>query len=79
MDEMQTFFSLESGKIYDVTVEDGNNLNKWEIPVSGYPKSSCKKCFGRGYTGRHAELRYFQICPCLHKKIEYSKLKKDQK
>jgi hypothetical protein len=77
MEDRQIFYSLITGKVYDLPVEEGKKLNKYEIPVSHPPKTNCKKCHGRGHVGHNITVGYYVMCQCLHKHVEFSKIKKD--
>jgi hypothetical protein len=79
MGERQIYYSLVSGRIYEIPLNEPQPDNKYEIPVTGYPKSSCNKCMGRGFVGRHKDLKYYEICPCLRKKIDFDKIKTNER
>ena len=35
------------------------------IPIIGNPQKSCKRCYGRGHTGRDSTTRLFILCSCI--------------
>ena len=75
MVEKKTFFSVISGKVYVVDADEVKNLDAYQIPVLGVPKAACKKCYGRGYIGRDSKLKYYLMCPCLRKKVDFDNIK----
>jgi len=50
---LKKYFSTISGEIYTVEEDEEKNLDLYQIPlIKSFPRS-CKKCFGRGYVGKH--------------------------
>lgn len=69
------YFSLFSGQIYGVTDEDAKFLDAYQIPLKGKPASSCKKCYGRLYTGYNIITKHYEICrKCGMKCIDMEKM-----
>ena len=74
------FFSLVSGEIYSVSDDEISNQGNDRIPLLKKPDSSCKKCYGRLYIGKHAQQTpngvvhdYYIPCPrCLQKCLDRS-------
>jgi hypothetical protein len=44
-----------------------NKLGAWDLSAA---KKNCKKCFGRGYTGRYVHTGEVLVCPCVPMKIQ---------
>jgi hypothetical protein len=69
------YFSLFSGEIYAVSAEDEVFLDAHQIPLKCKPKSSCKKCYGRLYTGYNPISKHYEICrKCGVKCIDMDKM-----
>jgi hypothetical protein len=68
-------FSVFSGTYYNLPEADIPLLEPGHIPLSKQPKTSCKKCFGRGYTGRDSNNLSHHICSCVQKVINFDILK----
>jgi hypothetical protein len=49
--------------------EDFDQLQDYEVLCKSKPNKSCKKCYGRGYTGRDPIRREYMPCPKCFKKI----------
>ena len=71
--EMQKYFSVLSGQVYDI--EKNTPVDRFQIPVHAGPKSACKKCYGRGYVGIESNLKYYVICSCLRKHVDFDRLR----
>ena len=69
-DNKKLYYSLLSGDIYEIGVEEIDNLDDFQIPLTAPPKSSCKKCYGRGYIGYDAMKKYYPMCRCIVKNID---------
>lgn len=75
-DNMQKMFSLISGELYTIPSDELNTVDDYQVPIKDFPKSSCKKCYGRLYTGLSKKHNLFIICKsCSSKLIEFEKLK----
>ena len=69
------YFSLLSGEIYEIEEDEVKNLDKYQIPLLSRPRHSCRKCYGRLYTGYNATLKVFQICqPCVDRHVDFKSL-----
>ena len=67
---MKHIFNVYSGQAFNLQDEELVNLQEGEIPLERSPKSSCKKCYGRCYTGKDKERNIFQPCPqCVERNI----------
>ena len=44
-----------------------NKLGAWDLSAA---KKNCKKCFGRGYTGRYVHTGEVLVCQCVPMKIQ---------
>jgi hypothetical protein len=67
---MQYIYNVYSGECYSILEYELKNVQEGEIPIRQKPKTSCKKCYGRGYIGRDSTKHIFQPCPnCIEKQI----------
>jgi hypothetical protein len=67
---MQTIFNVYSGDCYDILSTELENLLEGEIPLRQTPKLSCRKCYGRGYTGKDNIKHIYQPCPrCIENQL----------
>lgn len=73
-DDRISFFNLMSGKLYDITMDEYKYTDDYQVPLTALPSGSCKKCYGRGYTGRDINKKCFIMCSCMGKLIDRSKL-----
>ena len=64
------FYSLLSGEIYEVGRDEIKNLDQFQVPLKGSPKTSCKKCYGRGFVGFDVHRKYYRMCKCLNSQID---------
>lgn len=55
--EIETFDEKEE---LDKAIKEGN----WE-QINGIPKKSCRRCHGRGFTGRDINTGTLEICRCV--------------
>lgn len=62
------YFSVISGELYEIPEDMKNVLDSYQLQLSGYPKSNCKKCYGRFYTGYDPKLKVYIICNSCAKK-----------
>jgi len=66
----QPIYNVYSGECYEILPEEISTLLEGEIPLKQMPKNNCKKCYGRGYTGKDNNKHIFQPCPnCVEKQI----------
>lgn len=68
---MNYYISLLSGLKYSLPENMCENLDKYQIKLTAFPKDKCKKCYGRGYIGFDNNLQVFAICECT-KKLTHS-------
>ncbi len=67
---MITIFNVYSGSVFELQEEELKNLQEGEMPLEKAPKRNCKKCYGRGYTGKDKLKFIYQPCPqCIEKNI----------
>jgi hypothetical protein len=74
-------FSLTTGSIYTIQKDELDKLDDLQIPLLSIPSSSCKKCYGRLYTGYNTVTKNYVLCKgCLRKyaDMEYIKNKAKQ-
>lgn len=75
MNKTVLFFSAFSGTFYHLPESDINLLGLGQLPLKKRPKHNCKKCFGRGYTGRDTNTLFYVTCSCLQKELNLDILK----
>jgi hypothetical protein len=51
---------------------DSERVYTGETKVSNPPKESCRKCFGRGFTGYDIKAEKFQLCACVNKTANFT-------
>jgi hypothetical protein len=69
------YFSIFGGHLYYVQSDEEKILDPFQIPLLRSPNSSCKKCYGRFYTGYDTIKRHFLICnKCGTKCIDAQKM-----
>lgn len=74
----QLMFSLLTGDMYEIEKDEYNNMDKYQLPLTNKPSPSCKKCYGRMYTGKHLSLNIYIPCSrCMNKCIDHDLLKTD--
>lgn len=62
-------YSIFSGTFYEIPEKDIKILDIGQVPLSKLPPSNCKKCFGRGYTGRDKDNFAYYACSCVKKLV----------
>jgi hypothetical protein len=62
-------YSIITGQIYPIQEADLKVLFNYQIPITQLPRSSCKKCYGRGYAFREERTGFYQMCSCIGTKI----------
>jgi len=62
------FFSLITGEIVNITKEEIDLLENYQLPMEGKPRDNCK-CFGRGYISIDAESKIYNPCKCVLNKV----------
>ena len=76
--DKKLFLSLVTGQLYTVELDEIKNLDNQQLPLVQYPKASCNKCFGRGYTGRNAKNNELILCrSCMKNCIDIKLLSKE--
>lgn len=64
------FFSVFAGTFFEIPEKHVQHMDCGQIPLKDFPKASCKHCFGRGYTGTDVTSGHFQMCSCVIKQID---------
>ena len=64
-----TCYNVFNGRYYDVLEEDFKLLSEGQIPLKKKPNTNCKKCYGRGYSGKNTQDFSYTPCLCLKKQI----------
>jgi|TARA_R110002050_G_scaffold10373_5_gene35468 hypothetical protein len=59
------YFSVFSGAVYDLKEEYTNYLDCGQLKITDDPKNNCKRCHGRGFTGRNSESGHYDMCRCV--------------
>lgn len=73
--EKSLYFSIFGGYIYEATPEEEKVLDPFQIPLTGKPSDSCKKCNGRFHIGFDVHQKHFIICTkCAKKLIDAKKI-----
>ena len=57
--------SIVTGDTFKIQEDD--KLFDYQFPLKSKPKSSCKRCFGRGYTGTDPKNGLHHLCKCIDK------------
>jgi len=74
----QLMFSLITGDIYEIESDEYKNMDRYQIPLTKRPSSSCKKCHGRMYSGKSLTLGIYVPCSrCMNKCIDHALLNMD--
>ena len=67
---MKHVFNVYSGSVFCLEETELKNLQEGEIPLEKAPKTNCKKCYGRGYTGKDTLKYIYQPCSqCVESNI----------
>lgn len=75
--KIKLFFSMLSGNIYEIEEDETKNLDNFQVPLIKKPHHSCKKCYGRLYTGQNDTKQFYIICrSCGRKCIDFKYAKK---
>lgn len=74
--EKVLYYSLLSGEVYEISTDEVENLDDFQLPLLKRPKESCKQCYGRGYIGYDRLKKYYPMCRCTVKNIDKSKIGK---
>jgi hypothetical protein len=45
-------YNVFTGKFFQILKEDVELLGQGQFPLKKKPNQNCKKCYGRGYTGK---------------------------
>jgi len=59
------YFSVFSGEVYDLQEEYTKVLDCGQLKITDNPKSNCKRCHGRGFTGRDSSTGHYSMCRCV--------------
>lgn len=69
MSEKLYAISIVTGEVFQIEKEDVKLLYNYQIPLKAKPKSNCRQCYGRGYTGRDSKNHLYILCSCVSKCI----------
>lgn len=79
MAELKLFFSLVSGEMYYIEEDEIKNLDNSQVPLLKKPKSNCKKCYGRFYTGFEVNKKYYMPCTkCSKSCVDWANFKSEE-
>jgi hypothetical protein len=71
----QLLFSLITGDIYQIEVDEMKNMDKYQIPLTKRPSTSCKKCYGRFHIGYNTVVKVYRLCPkCIPSCVDFNLL-----
>ena len=74
--DKQIMFSLITGDVYTILSDELKNMDEYQVPLKGYPKTNCSKCYGRFYTSRNLTHNLYIMCPkCSPKCVDVEKVK----
>lgn len=74
--EKQLMFSLITGDVYTILLEELNNMDEYQVPLKQKPNHNCRKCYGRFYTSRSLTHNLYILCPkCSPVCIDLEKVK----
>jgi|LakMenE18May11ns_1017448.scaffolds.fasta_scaffold9532599_2 hypothetical protein len=59
--------SIVTGDTFKIQQDDVPTLFKYQIPLKKLPKSSCNKCFGRGWESIDPQNGLHHLCKCTTK------------
>ena len=59
--------SIVTGETFKIEQEDLPLLYNHQIPLKSKPKSNCKRCYGRGFTGIDDRNKLHILCSCISK------------
>lgn len=59
--------SIVTGETFTIQEDDVNTLFKYQMPLKSLPKSSCKHCYGRGWTSIDGVSGLHNLCKCVDK------------
>ena len=69
-------YNIFTGKYFQILNEDVKLLSQGQFPLKKKPSQSCKKCYGRGYTGKNLTDFTYIPCMCVRKQIDFELFKK---
>jgi hypothetical protein len=70
MNNSKLIFSVFSGSFYRIPEADFLTLKDGQIPLTKSINNNCKKCYGRGHSGRDKNTLIYSICNCLRKNVD---------
>ena len=77
MSDKKWFFSVSSGELYEIPVDEAKFLDNKQIPLKCKP-GRCGKCGGSFYKDYYVTGGYYNVCKsCAKKYIDYEFLNKN--
>lgn len=70
--EFKYYYSVVTGQVVKILADEIKLLEVYQIPLLKKPNTSCKKCYGRGYTGINSQNNLYSPCNCILKIIDHS-------
>lgn len=66
------YFSIVTGQIVKILPDEVKLLEIYQIPLLKKPNTSCRKCYGRGYSAITSDTKLHNPCSCVIKVIDNS-------
>ena len=60
-DKKLIYYSLLSGDVYEISEDEVETLDDFQIPLLKKPNQKCKGCYGRGYIGFDRLKKYYPM------------------
>ena len=64
-DKTVKYFSVFSGEVYDLDEQYTGYLDCGQLKITDQPKNNCKRCHGRGFTGKNTKSGHYDVCRCV--------------
>ena len=66
------YWSFHTGEIYEVLEDEVDTLDAFQLKLKQRPKSNCKECHGRFYSGKNTKTGLYVPCvKCGKKCIDF--------
>lgn len=73
--ESYKYWSMITGEFLDVLEDEIDTLTPFQVRIKTMPKSNCKVCFGRMYSGKNLNTNLYVPCnKCKKKCIDWESL-----
>lgn len=75
----QLMFSLITGDVYSIELDEMKNMDKYQIPLKQKPSASCKKCYGRMHVGFNTTTKVYMPCRrCVTKCVDFKQIANEE-